>query len=194
MPPMLHKGSSCCPCQGEVQHVSWARHGLCKMFIFQGKEINVIDSRSVSGLTFCVCVLWHVSVSVADALKDNVWPMSSCGSSITVGVECKFPLVHWSETCREKRIILSNLISKKNKIAAMPSLCPWHSREMVIDLQQLLSFFRYLRYLLNRLLHWFLGRQMVVCMLQDTWRNEEFFSSVDQIHYSDVLRVHFYCA
>lgn len=189
MPPMLYKGSSCCPCQGEVQHASWVSYG-CKMFVFKGKEINVIDSRSVSGLTFCV---WCVSVSV-DADRHNVSPFTGSGSWITGGVEHKFTLIHWSEACFEKRIILSNPISKKNKIAAMPSLCSWHSVETVIDLQQLLSFFSYLRYLLNRLLHWFLGRQMVVCMLQENWRNEKLFSSVDQIQYSDVLGVHFYCA
>ena len=189
MPPMLYKGSSWCPCQGEVQHTSWASYGL-KCLFFNGKEPNVIDSRVVSGLPFCMCC---VSVPV-DADRDNVWAIKGPGSWITGGVEHKFTSIHWSEACSEKRIILSNPISKKNKIAAMLSLCSWHSGETVIDLQPLLSFFSYLRYLLNRLLHWFLGRQMVVCMLQENWRNEKLFSSVDQIQYSDVLRVDFYCA
>lgn len=133
-----------------------------------------------------------VCVWVVDSSRDNVWPVTSSGSWTTGGL-CFNPLI-WVLLWKTYHSVQYNPISKKNKIAAMPSLCSWRSGETVIDLQQLLSFFSYLRYLLNRLLHWFLGRQMVVCMLQDNWRNEELFSSVDQIQYSDVFRVRFYCA
>lgn len=180
MPSMLHKGSSCCPGQGEVQHVTQAPYVLSTMFVYQRKNTHMIGSRSMSGLTHSVWLWWSGSVCCRSYKGTR---LKCSGSWISQDLEHKFILIRWSEACTKKRITLSNPVWKNNKIAAMPSLCSWHSREMVIDLQQLLSFFSYLRYLLNRLLHWFLGRQMVVCMLQDNWRNEELFSSVDQIRY-----------
>lgn len=164
----------------EVQHVTQAPYVLSTMFVYQRKNTHMIGSRSMSGLTHSVWLWWSGSVCCRSYKGTR---LKCSGSWISQDLEHKFILIRWSEACTKKRITLSNPVWKNNKIAAMPSLCSWHSREMVIDLQQLLSFFSYLRYLLNRLLHWFLGRQMVVCMLQDNWRNEELFSSVDQIRY-----------
>lgn len=128
MPPMLHKGSSCCPCQGEVQHVSWAPCAfcgrLCKMFAFKrwrDKCNGLQECVSSHSLCLVVCVCVGCRCYKGQCLTRD-W---------VLGVEMEvFALIHWLiESCSEKRIILSNPISKKNKIAAMPSLCSWRSGE-----------------------------------------------------------------
>lgn len=70
MPSMLHKGSSCCPGQGEVQHVTQAPYVLSTMFVYQRKNTHMIGSRSMSGLTHSVvCDCGGLVVSAAEATK-----------------------------------------------------------------------------------------------------------------------------
>lgn len=150
------------------------------MFVFKGKETNVID--------FCMCV-WYVSVSVIDAKRDNdkLWELNNLWCRTQIPFNPLICSLQW----KTYHSVQSRIKEKQNSSNAISLFMTFS--EMVIGLQQLLSFFNNLRYLLNRLLHWFLGRQMVVCMLQDNQRNEQLFSSVDEIQYSDVLRAHFYC-
>lgn len=164
MPLMLHNRSSCC-------HIRVKFNISYEPFVQNVCNIHMKQSPKV----FQILLLWiFLCCERSEEEKTLHW--------ISAALENKSTFIHWSEAGFAKLIILSNLISKKNKIAAMASRGPWHSGKMVIDLQHLFFlFFSCLRDLLNRLQHRFLGRQMVPCM-HENWRNEE-FSSVNHILY-----------
>lgn len=95
-----------------------------------------------------MCV-WYVSVSVIDAKRDNdkLWELNNLWCRTQIPFNPLICSLQW----KTYHSVQSRIKEKQNSSNAISLFMTFS--EMVIGLQQLLSFFNNLRYLFNRLLH-----------------------------------------